>query len=119
VKRRLKQSPLQDVAAMLRSLHYAAVAVSYGVTRARAGNVEDEVAAARAWRMRASDAFVDGYRQTIDDSERSFAETGNANALLELLVLTQALGEIPRELAHRPEWLRIPVEGCLEILGHA
>jgi maltose alpha-D-glucosyltransferase/alpha-amylase len=113
-ERRAKQSPLHDVAAMERSLHYAAVAASYGVTAHRSGNVEADAAAARAWRLRATDAFWEGYQTTVEGSVSYPEDTADARAMVDFFTLTHALEEIPREIAHRPEWLRIPFETCLE-----
>jgi maltose alpha-D-glucosyltransferase/alpha-amylase len=113
-ERRRKQSPLHDVAVMERSLHYVAVAASYGVTAHRAGNVEIDAAAARAWRSRAMDAFWAGYQETIEGFESYPEDVADARSILDFFIFTHALEEIPRETAHRPEWLRIPFEACLE-----
>src|SRR2546427_591494 len=56
-ERRLKQSPLTDVAGMLRSFDYAA-ATAFGSS--------DEFAAARAaWRQLATGAFLDAYVEVL------------------------------------------------------
>jgi maltose alpha-D-glucosyltransferase/alpha-amylase len=113
-ERRSKQSPLHDVAAMERSLRYVAVAASYGVTAHRAGNVEIDAAAARAWRSRALDSFWAGYQETIEGFASYPEDAADARSILDFFIFTHALEEIPRETAHRPEWLRIPFESCLE-----
>jgi maltose alpha-D-glucosyltransferase/alpha-amylase len=41
-----------------------------------------------------------------------------ARRLLQLFALEKVLYELRYELAQRPEWVRIPLAGLLEQLGH-
>ena len=53
--------------------------------------------------------------------EASFlpARPEERSALLRAFLLEKALYEIRYEMNHRPEWLRIPLKGALELLGPA
>ena len=100
--RRAKQSPLRDVAGMLRSFDYAAaMAQRTGPTEASAieGRKADLVARFRAL---STNAFLAGY-----------AEDGGAapGPLLDLFLLEKAAYELSYEAANRPDWLDVPLKG--------
>ncbi len=101
--RRRKSSPLRDVAGMLRSFDYAAVTAGADTL-------------ARAWERDAAAAFLAGYRAAIAGCSSYPADPAHAAALLDLFTLEKAFYELSYELANRPAWLRIPMEGIRAIL---
>ncbi|MEA2665802.1 MAG: maltose alpha-D-glucosyltransferase / alpha-amylase, partial [Candidatus Eremiobacteraeota bacterium] len=101
--RRRKSSPLRDVAGMLRSFNYAAVTAG-------------SQALAQGWERDAAGAFLAGYRTTIAGCSSYPADPAHAAALLDLFALEKAFYELSYELANRPAWLRIPMEGIRAIL---
>ncbi|MBW3535167.1 MAG: putative maltokinase, partial [Gemmatimonadetes bacterium] len=121
-ERRLKRSPLRDVAGMLRSYHYAAIAALFGEREqglAAAAELEDLEAWARFWHRWVSVAFLSGYLEGVD--EDGFLPEGTAarQLLLDVYLLEKALYELGYELSNRPRWARIPIEGILELMGAA
>jgi maltose alpha-D-glucosyltransferase/alpha-amylase len=114
-ERRQKSSPLRDVAGMLRSISYAAVAALRGASTDRAEDTSALEPLAREWEQRSVDAFLSGYREAIAGSP-NYPADDVANRLLELFVLEKAFYEISYELANRPSWVRIPLEGIRRIL---
>jgi maltose alpha-D-glucosyltransferase/alpha-amylase len=114
--RRRKSSPLRDVAGMLRSINYAAIAGMLGSVDARGENTSALEPLARDWERRTSQAFLEGYRDTIAGCSSYPADPAAAQALLELFILEKAFYEVSYELANRPSWLRIPLEGIRAIL---
>jgi maltose alpha-D-glucosyltransferase/alpha-amylase len=110
--RRRKASPLRDVAGMLRSFDYAAL-----TTMREAGAADpSRLALAREWQRRASAAFLAGYREAIVGCSSYPTDPGDAQALLDLFVLEKAFYEVSYELANRPGWLGIPIEGIRTII---
>jgi maltose alpha-D-glucosyltransferase/alpha-amylase len=113
---RAKSSPLRDVAGMLRSFDYAAAAA----IAALMAQQPDEAAAnhrhAFGWRDRTAAAFLGAYWETIDGAPTIPEDRAFAEALLDLFLMQKALYEIGYELANRPAWLRIPVQGTLDVL---
>jgi maltose alpha-D-glucosyltransferase / alpha-amylase len=109
--RRRKSSPLRDVAGMLRSIDYAAVAADPRQARDDNGR-----GIGREWRRSTSAAFLAGYREAIAGCASYPGDAVSAQALLELFLLEKAFYEISYELANRPSWLRIPLEGIRAIL---
>jgi maltose alpha-D-glucosyltransferase/alpha-amylase len=105
-ERRLKQSPLRDVAGMLRSFSYAAAA----------GFGTEPSEAREAWEHNAADAFMEGYRTATADSPRG-SEAAEA-VLLRAYLLEKALYEIIYEVNNRPDWIAIPLTGILGLLDN-
>jgi maltose alpha-D-glucosyltransferase/alpha-amylase len=115
-QRRRKSSPLRDVAGMLRSLNYAKVAAVRGTSDDRAADTSALEPLADAWERRTASAFLEGYRATIGDAVSYPRDPAVTQALLEVFLLEKAFYEISYELANRPAWLRIPLEGIRAIL---
>jgi len=115
-ERRRKQSPLKDVAGMIRSFSYAAFAGLDQFRSAhpgRAGAAENLAGWARAWEHAASAEFLRAYRSIISEDESLLPPPEQAQALLTAYVLEKALYELLYELNNRPAWLRIPLIGML------
>jgi maltose alpha-D-glucosyltransferase/alpha-amylase len=116
-ERRLKQSPLRDVAGMLRSFHYAAHAARRSerlgdVAGARAARFMDDAA---RWANWTSAAFVRAYR-SADGIDGLLPDEPEVRLLLDVYVLEKALYELRYELGNRPDWVDIPLAGVLELL---
>jgi maltose alpha-D-glucosyltransferase / alpha-amylase len=114
-ERARKQSPLKDVAGMLRSFDYALHAALFEFRTERADVRERVDEAGRQWRAQATRAFLDGYDEIATAAGLASAR-GEATGLLELFVLEKALYELGYEADNRPEWLGIPIHGLLGIL---
>jgi maltose alpha-D-glucosyltransferase/alpha-amylase len=115
-ERRAKSCPLRDVAGMLRSINYAAVAAQRGATADRAEDTSALEPLARDWERRAVDAFLAGYREAIAGCPSYPSDPVQAQRLIEHFALEKAFYEISYELANRPAWVRIPLEGIRSIL---
>jgi maltose alpha-D-glucosyltransferase / alpha-amylase len=115
-ERRVKQSPLKDVAGMVRSFSYAAHAGLFALGVARPEQVEHLEPWAQVWQTWATGAFLQGYFTTVDRALFLPAEPSQRDALLRLFVLEKALYELNYELNNRPEWVRIPLLGILDLL---
>jgi maltose alpha-D-glucosyltransferase / alpha-amylase len=118
-ERRIKRSPFRDVAGMLRSFHYAAYAAFF--EEAEAGVVQPSAlplleAWVRAWERWASAAFLRSYLQTAGDAPFVPRERRDLALLLDVYTLEKALYELVYELNNRPGWVRIPLQGILQIL---
>jgi len=80
--------------------------------------VDDELAAALAeWRDRSTAAFLTAYRETMTHQRLWPADSQAAGQMLNFFLLEKALYEVEYELAHRPDWLRVPLSGMLRILS--
>ena len=118
-QRRLKRSPLQDVAGMLRSFHYAAHApllASTGSVNVDDSNREKLNGWAEVWANWVSDHYLDEYLKTARGAEFLPPTREEIMALLQLHVLEKAVYELGYELNNRPEWVAIPLEGISKTL---
>ena len=104
-ERRLKRSPLRDVAGMLRSFSYAASAAG----RLRDAEVPDR------WEESARDAFLEGYFAGVDDALLPPGRQATRQ-LLAVFELEKAVYELRYELNNRPDWIGIPVAGIQRLL---
>ena len=62
-------------------------------------------------------AFLAAYRQALGDTGLWPRSLDDAYRLLDFFLLEKAFYEIEYELAHRPDWLRVPLAGTLRILS--
>ena len=119
-ERRQKQSPLKDVAGMIRSLSYAAHS---GLDQFLTANPElahgpaCEIITAWAifWQDSVSSEFLRAYRETIAANPVLLPPAQQSQALLAAYLLEKALYELLYELNNRPAWLRIPLAGILAL----
>ena len=113
--RRQKQTPLRDVAGMLRSFNYAAFSGldRFSQRRPEVRNIEPW---AQLWQNAVSTEFLAGYRQTVAVNTELLPPPAQAQLLLDACLLEKALYELQYELNNRPDWVRIPLAGILAIL---
>jgi maltose alpha-D-glucosyltransferase/alpha-amylase len=119
-ERRIKRSALRDVAGMLRSFHYAPYAVVFGQAHSSVIRSEDEPlleAGAQFWYRWVGAAFLRAYLAESATGEHLPKSTAELQVLLDAHLLEKALYEIAYELNNRPEWVRIPLRGVLDLLG--
>jgi maltose alpha-D-glucosyltransferase/alpha-amylase len=116
-ERRALQSPLKDVAGMIRSYNYAAYAALFAFTV----NAPDNYAAlepwAETWQHWAADAFLKGYLSAIEGAPLLPRDGAGRRALLCAFMLDKALYELAYELNNRPDWVRIPLIGIRKLIG--
>ena len=104
-ERRLKRSPLRDVAGMLRSFSYAAAGSS----------ILRGVAAPEDWEDRAREAYLGGYLSAVDPSLLPPGQQAT-DQLLTVFELEKVVYELRYELNNRPDWVAIPVAGIVRLL---
>jgi len=116
-ERARKRSPLLDVAGMLRSFHYAAFGVLSGeLEGVPPGLPQVALMPWAALHARWSSAvFLSAYLGAMADT--GLLPTQSLAAELELHLLEKALYELGYELDARPQWVRLPLRGLLELLG--
>jgi len=118
-ERRIKRSALRDVAGMIRSFHYAPYAVFFGRTAGGVIRAEDAAlleSGAVFWHQWISSAFLRAYLDRSAGARHLPATRDEVNVLLNAHLLEKALYEIGYELNSRPEWVRIPLRGVLDLL---
>jgi maltose alpha-D-glucosyltransferase/alpha-amylase len=117
-ERRLRRSPLRDVAGMLRSFSYAV----HTALRERNERGLPEASQQRAldwgrfWQVRVSSIFLGTYLEEAQKAGLLLASREEIELLLGVFMLEKAVYELGYELNNRPDWLNVPLQGILELL---
>ncbi|AXC14938.1 Trehalose synthase [Acidisarcina polymorpha] len=114
-ERRAKQSPLKDVAGMLRSFSYAAFASLSRYTTRRPQDAEKLEPWTHLWEQAVTAEYLKAYRDAVSESSIVPNDARSFEALLKAYVLDKALYELVYELNNRPTWVRIPLNGILSL----
>ncbi len=117
-ERRTKHSPIMDVAGMLRSFYYAPYASllhqQLGLHAQDAGaSLEPWI---RFWYGWVSVAFLKSYLRVAESAPFWPGTQSEFRILLDAHLLEKAVYEIGYELNNRPDWVKIPIRGVLDIL---
>jgi maltose alpha-D-glucosyltransferase / alpha-amylase len=116
-ERRIKASPLRDIAGMLRSFHYAAhTAVREdGLIPRIASSVSPEFLA-EYWTAHTSRTFLRSYLAAAGPGGFNPVEESQIRTLLKCYLMEKALYELRYELNNRPDWIKIPLNGIDQLL---
>jgi trehalose synthase-fused probable maltokinase len=101
-ERRMKRSPIRDVAGMLRSFDYAAQTVFPG--------------RAEAWTSQVSTRFLEEYREAARGASFLPPTHEEFETLLASYLIEKASYEVLYELNNRPGWVGIPLRGIERLL---
>lgn len=117
-ERRMKHTPIMDVASMLRSFYY----VPYAALSRQQSNFLAEGVGGRLdpwirfWYGWVSVVFLKAYLGIAEQASFWPGSQAEFQVLLDAHLLEKVVYEISYELNHRPGWVRIPVRGLREIL---
>jgi trehalose synthase-fused probable maltokinase len=117
-ERRMKHSPILDVAGMLRSFYYVPYAAlsrqqSHVLAEGAGGSLDPWI---RFWYGWVSVEFLKSYFGIVERASFWPESQAELQVLLDAHLLEKVVYEVSYELNHRPEWVRIPVRGLREIL---
>ena len=116
-ERRRKAPAARDVACLVRSIDYSATAALERALKIASGEHGKLAMALGEWRDHSTTAYLTAYRAAMTDARLWPADRQAADRLLNFFLLEKAFCEIEYELAHRPEWLRVPLTGAIRILS--
>ena len=116
-ERRLKRSPLRDVAGMLRSIHYVA---HEGLLLKNASNREELsklLPFSQLWIHYVSGLFMKSYLDAVEGSTFIPKDQDDLKVMLETYLLEKAVYSFNYELRRRPEWVMVPVRIIKGLIG--
>jgi maltose alpha-D-glucosyltransferase/alpha-amylase len=109
---------MRDVAGMLRSFHYASQ-TALKSENIPAESTERSQAWSRLWVDSVSATFLRGYMSTAGTASFVPHNTEDLEMELTTMLLEKALYELRYELNTRPDWVRIPLRGILDLMAPA
>jgi maltose alpha-D-glucosyltransferase/alpha-amylase len=117
-ERRIKRSPLRDVAGMIRSFHYAAYAALH--RRVATGFRTEDLPVlqdwAQAWYRWVSAVFLKSYLEIMAETPVLPRTPEEMRTILDAYLLDKAVYEVNYELNNRPDWVALPLQGILQVL---
>jgi maltose alpha-D-glucosyltransferase / alpha-amylase len=113
-ERRAKQSPLKDVAGMLRSFDYVAESALHQAVTIHHDPLVRLEPWSRIWRSWMSAEFLRVYREV--GMALLPVEPKSSERLIDLFRLEKAIFELRYELDYRPDWVRLPLLGILQLI---
>jgi maltose alpha-D-glucosyltransferase/alpha-amylase len=118
-ERRIKRSPLRDVAGMLRSFDYVSYMALF--KQVELGAIQENQFTqiepwTSFWVRWASAAYLRGYLQAAERADLLPQIPEHLEVLLDAQILEKAIFELGYELRHRPDWVKIPLRGILQLL---
>ncbi|QJW91318.1 putative maltokinase [Spirosoma taeanense] len=114
--RKIKHSPLKDVAGMIRSYHYAVSAKLFNSAETEDLDPVHLQRVSDRWFYLIRDTFVDAYLDTFGTPHPLFKNNNEINFLLLIYLLEKAVYELGYEISYRPSWVKIPLKGIIDVV---
>jgi maltose alpha-D-glucosyltransferase/alpha-amylase len=118
-QRRIKRSPVRDVAGMLRSLHYAAYTALSAQAEKGLAEKSDRIfleTCAHYWYRWAASIFLRAYIDTAGQGRFLPQTQEEFRVLLDAFLLEKVIYELAYEMNNRPDWIQIPLRGIIELM---
>ena len=115
-ERRLKRSPLRDVAGMLRSFHYAAYNGLFQNNDFMQGSSDYLEEWAEQWYHYMSGFYLKAYLEKAKDHAFIPSNQEDFSILIQTFLLEKAIYELNYELNNRPGWSIIPMKGIQSVM---
>jgi maltose alpha-D-glucosyltransferase/alpha-amylase len=116
-ERRARQSPLKDVAGMMRSFGYASYARLAAWQDRQPEDANRLWPWARFWEASVTSLFLRSYQAGANSAQFLPQEPAALDALLRFFLIEKAVYELQYELNNRPAWVFIPLAGLAALLG--
>lgn len=114
--RRLKRSPLRDVAGMIRSFHYAVHSALSKYAPLRPDDIPVLEPYMKLWCRYVGGAFLRSYLERAGNASFIPVDKEMLDIMLRAYILERAIYELGCELNNRPEWVIIPLNGIKYLL---
>ena len=115
-ERKIKHSPLKDVAGMIRSYHYAVSAKLFNSSETEGLDARHLERVSDRWFSLIRSTFLDAYMDVFGAPHPLFKNNTEVNFLLLIYLLEKAVYELGYEISYRPSWVKIPLKGILNVI---
>ncbi|SFC34045.1 maltose alpha-D-glucosyltransferase/ alpha-amylase [Spirosoma endophyticum] len=109
-ERRLKRSPLRDVASMIRSFYYVGYEGFLTTNQVQADTTTQLLPYAGFWAHCMSNFFMEAYLETVQGSSFIPDNPDDLQMMLETYLLEKSISDLNYELYNRPDWVRVPLQ---------
>lgn len=116
-ERKIKHSPLKDVAGMIRSYHYAVSAKLFTADETAGIDPDHLQRVSERWFKLIRDTYLDAYLAEFGTPHPLFKNNTEINFLLLIYLLEKAVYELGYEISYRPSWVKIPLKGILDVIS--
>ncbi len=119
-ERRLKRSPLRDVAGLISSFHYAAHAALLKQTEhgtLQASQMEGMAAWSRYWATWVGATYLKSYLACSKGAPYVPGNDESLSILMEAELVRNVVYELGYELNNRPDWARMPIQAILDLVS--
>ncbi|MPR32844.1 maltokinase N-terminal cap-like domain-containing protein [Salmonirosea aquatica] len=114
--RKIKHSPLKDVAGMVRSYHYAVSSKVFNSVETEHVETNRLLKVTDRWYKLMKETYLDGYMEAIGWPHPLFKDQNEINSLMLYYLLEKAVYELGYELSYRPDWVKIPLKGIVDVI---
>jgi maltose alpha-D-glucosyltransferase/alpha-amylase len=114
--RKIKHSPLKDVAGMIRSYHYAVSAKLFNSVETDDLDPDHLQRVSDRWFYLIRDTFLNAYMDVFGAPHPLFKNNSEINFLLLFYLLEKAVYELGYEISYRPSWVKIPLKGIIDVV---
>ncbi len=115
-ERKIKHSPLKDVAGMIRSYHYAVSAKLFNSAETEGFDPDQLQRVSDRWFNLIRDTFLTAYFEVFGAPHPLFKNNNEINFLLLIYLLEKAVYELGYEISYRPSWVKIPLKGIIDVV---
>ncbi len=115
-ERKIKHSPLKDVAGMIRSYHYAVSAKLFNSAETDTLDPDYLQRVSDRWFNIIRDTFLGAYLDVFGAPHPLFKNNSEINFLLLIYLLEKAVYELGYEISYRPSWVKIPLKGIIDVV---
>lgn len=115
-ERKIKHSPLKDVAGMIRSYHYAVSSKLFNSAETEGLDPDYLQRVSDRWFNLIRDTFLNAYFEVFGAPHPLFKNNNETNFLLLVYLLEKAVYELGYEISYRPSWVKIPLKGIIDVV---
>ena len=115
-QRKIKHSPLKDVAGMIRSYHYAVSAKLFNAEETAGLDEKVLERAAERWYRLIRETYLEEYLNYFGPGHSLFRNNNEINYLLQFHLLEKSIYELGYEINYRPTWVKIPLKGIADVI---
>ncbi|MGZ5285959.1 MAG: maltose alpha-D-glucosyltransferase, partial [Flavisolibacter sp.] len=116
--RRIKRSPIRDVAEMITSFHYTAYEAFFGNDHISKTELPSLLPFAGQWAHYMSGFFIKAYLEKVKGSAIIPEDNHHLETVLHSFLLEKSLVHLNAELQNRPQWAIVPLLMIKSIMGN-